>query len=43
MTATAIKAMREKIGEMTMTNELLEAKIDKLETGHPFRHRRLKT
>lgn len=50
-----LKAMREKIGEMTMKNELLEAKIDKLETGarsdshsdgsHSVltRHRRLKT
>jgi transposase-like protein len=38
-----LKAMREKTGEMTMTNELLEAKIDKLEAGRPFRLRRLKT
>ena len=37
-----LKAMREKIGEMTMANELLEAKIDRLEAGTPFRLRRLK-
>ena len=37
-----LKAMREKIGEMTMANELLEAKIDRLETGTPFRLRRSK-
>jgi transposase-like protein len=37
-----IKAMREKIGEMTMANELLEAKIDRLEAGAPFPLRRLK-
>lgn len=36
-----LKAMREKIGEMTMANELLEAKIDRLEAGTPFRLRRL--
>ena len=36
-----IKALHAKVGEITMANELLEAKIDKLETGHPFRHRRL--
>ena len=34
--------MREKIGEMTMTNELLEAKIDRLEAGALFRLRRSK-
>ena len=34
--------MREKIGEMTMANELLEAKIDRLEAGVPFRLRRSK-
>ena len=38
----SIKAMREKIGEMTMANELLEAKIDRLEAGVPFRLRRSK-
>ena len=37
-----IKAMREKIGEMTMANELLEAKIDRLEAGTPFARRRSK-
>ena len=37
-----MKAMREKIGAMTMANELLEAKIDRLEAGHPFRLRRSK-
>jgi transposase-like protein len=37
-----LRAMREKIGQMTMTNELLEAKIDRLEAGAPFRLRRLK-
>ena len=37
-----LKAMREKIGEMTMANELLEAKIDRLEAGTPFRLRRSK-
>lgn len=37
-----LKAMREKIGEMTMANELLEAKIDCLEAGTPFRLRRSK-
>ena len=37
-----LKAMREKIGEMTMANELLEARIDRLEAGAPFRPRRSK-
>lgn len=37
-----LKAMREKIGEMTMANELLEAKIERLEAGVPFRLRRSK-
>lgn len=37
-----LRAMREKIGEMTMANELLEAKIDRLEAGTPFRQRRSK-
>ena len=37
-----LKAMREKIGEMTMSNELLEAKIERLEAGVPFRLRRSK-
>lgn len=34
--------MREKIGEMTMANDLLDAKIDRLEAGTPFRLRRSK-
>jgi len=37
-----LKAMREKIGAMTMANELLEAKIERLEAGAPFRLRRSK-
>lgn len=35
-----LRAMREKIGEITMANELLEAKIERLEGGTPFRPRR---
>ena len=35
-----LRAMREKIGEITMANELLEAKIERLEGGTPFRLRR---
>jgi len=35
-----LRAMREKIGDLTMANELLEAKIDRLETGAPFARRR---
>jgi hypothetical protein len=34
-----LRAMREKIGEITMANELLEAKIERLEGGTPFRPR----
>lgn len=37
-----IKALHAKVGEITMTNELLEAKIDRLEAGSPFRLRRSK-
>lgn len=37
-----IKALHAKVGEITMANELLEAKIDKLEAGTPFRLRRSK-
>lgn len=37
-----IKALHAKVGEMTMANELLEAKIDRLEAGTPFRLRRSK-
>ena len=35
-----LRAMREKIGEITMANELLAAKIERLEGGTPFRLRR---
>lgn len=37
-----IKALHAKVGEITMANELLEAKIDRMEAGAPFRLRRLK-
>ena len=37
-----LRAMKEKIGEMTIANELLEAKIERLEAGRPFRLRRSK-
>ena len=37
-----IKALTHKVGEITMANELLEKKIDKLEAGSPFRLRRSK-
>ena len=37
-----LKAVREKTGEMTMANGLLEAGIDRLEAGPPFRLRRSK-
>ena len=37
-----IKALTHKVGEITMANELLEQKIDKLEAGTPFRLRRSK-
>lgn len=37
-----IKALHAKVGEMTMANQLLEAKIDRLEAGTPFRLRRSK-
>ncbi len=37
-----LKAMREKIGEMTMANELLEARIEHLKAGTPFQRRRSK-
>ncbi len=36
----ALRAMGEKIGDLTMANELLEAKIDRMETGAPFSRRR---
>lgn len=35
-----LRAMKEKIGDLTMANELLEAKIDKMEGGRPLARRR---
>jgi transposase-like protein len=35
-----LRAMKEKIGDLTMANELLEAKIDKMEGGRPLVRRR---
>ena len=35
--------LKAKIGDLTMANELLQAKIDKLEGGAPFRLRRSKS
>ena len=35
-----MRAMREKIGDLTMANELLETKIDRLEAGLPLARRR---
>jgi len=35
-----LRAMKEKIGDLTMANELLEAKIDKMEAGRPLACRR---
>jgi len=35
--------LRAKIGELTIANELLEAKIDRLEAGNPLRLRRSKS
>jgi len=35
-----ILQLRAKIGQLTMSNELLEQKIDRLETGRPLPHRR---
>lgn len=37
-----IARLKAKVGEITMANELLYAKIDKLEGGRPFGRRRLK-
>jgi hypothetical protein len=34
--------LKEKVGELTMARELLEAKIDRLEQGHPLARRRRK-
>jgi len=41
--AKTIKALHAKFGEITMANQLLEAKISRTETGPSFRLRRLKT
>jgi len=38
----AILRLKAKIGELTMANELLEAKIEKLEQTHPFPWRKSK-
>ena len=35
-----LRAMKERIGDLTMANELLEAKIDRMEAGTPFARRR---
>lgn len=35
-----IARLKSKVGDLTMTNELLEAKIDKLEGGRPLARRR---
>lgn len=35
-----LRAMKEKIGDLTMANELLETKIDRLEAGLPLARRR---
>ncbi len=37
-----IMRLKAKIGELTMANELLEAKIEKLEQTHPFAWRKSK-
>jgi len=34
--------LKEKVGELTMTRELLETKIERLEQGHPLARRRQK-
>ena len=36
----ALRAMKEKIGDLTMANELLESKIERLEAGLPLARRR---
>lgn len=36
----ALRAMKEKIGDLTMANELLETKIDRLEAALPLARRR---
>jgi hypothetical protein len=38
-----IARLRAKVGELTIANELLEAKIDRLEAGNPLRLRRSKS
>ena len=35
-----VRRLKAKIGDLTMTNELLEEKIDRLEAGRPFPGRR---
>jgi transposase len=35
-----IGRLKEKVGDLTMANELLEAKIGRLETARPLAHRR---
>jgi hypothetical protein len=35
-----LRAMKEKIGDLTMTNELLETKIERMEAGLPLARRR---
>jgi transposase len=38
----AIGRLKEKVGDLTMANELLEAKIERLEAGRPLASRRSK-
>ena len=38
-----IERLKAKVGEITMANELLYAKIDKLESGRPLARRRSST
>jgi hypothetical protein len=35
-----LRTMKEKIGELTMANELLETKIERMEAGRPLGRRR---
>ncbi len=37
---TEIGRLKEKVGDLTMANELLEAKIERLETARPLARRR---
>lgn len=37
---TEVSRLKEKVGDLTMANELLAAKIERLETDRPFAHRR---